>query len=70
MVSGESWSTVPIPIAIEVEKQLKTMCPDCGTSLYDSRGANVVESETKNRGKFAAWVKGVDAVILAVDERS
>jgi hypothetical protein len=56
------------PIVIEVEKRLKAMYPDCDTSLFDSRGANVVESETKNREKFTAWVKGVDAVILAVGD--
>jgi hypothetical protein len=56
------------PIVLEVGKRLKAMYPDGETSLYDSRGANVVESETQNREKFAAWVKGVDAVILAVGD--
>jgi hypothetical protein len=56
------------PIVAEVEKRLRAMYPDCETSLFDSRGANVVESETKNREKFVAWVKGVDAVILAVGD--
>ncbi len=56
------------PILASVEKRLKTMYPDCQTSLFDSRGANVVESETKNRGKFVDWAKGVDAVILAVGD--
>jgi hypothetical protein len=56
------------PIVTEVEKRLKSMYPDCETSFYDSRGANVVESETKNREQFTAWVKGVDAVILAVGD--
>jgi hypothetical protein len=56
------------PIVAEVEKHLKTMYPDCETSLFDSRGANVVETETKNREQFIAWAKGVDAVILAVGD--
>jgi hypothetical protein len=56
------------PIVTEVGKRLKAMYPDCETSLYDSRGANVVESETKSKEQFAAWVKGVDAVILAVGD--
>jgi hypothetical protein len=56
------------PIAMEVEKRLKAMYPDCETSLFDSRGANVIETETKNREKFTAWVEGVDAVILAVGD--
>lgn len=56
------------PIVEEVGKRLKEMYPDCETSLFDSRGANVVETETKNREQFIAWVKGVDAVILAVGD--
>lgn len=56
------------PIAAELEKRLKAMYPNCETSLFDSRGANVVETETKNREQFVAWVKSVDAVILAVGD--
>jgi hypothetical protein len=56
------------PILASVEKRLKAMYPDCETSLFDSRGANVLESETKNREQFTAWAKGVDAVILAVGD--
>lgn len=56
------------PIAMEAGKRLKTMYPDIETSLFDSRGSNVVETETKNREQFIAWVKGVDAVILAVGD--
>jgi len=56
------------PILASVEKRLKSMYPDCETRLFDSRGANVVESETQNREAFAAWAKGVDAVILAVGD--
>jgi len=56
------------PILSSVETRLKTMYPDCQTSLFDSRGANVVETETKNRENFIAWAKGVDAVILAVGD--
>jgi hypothetical protein len=56
------------PVVAEVEKRLKTMYPDCETSFFDSRGANVVETETKNREQFTAWAKKVDAVILAVGD--
>jgi hypothetical protein len=56
------------PIVANVEKRLKTMYPDCETSLFESRGSNVVETETKNREQFIAWAKGVDAVILAVGD--
>ena len=56
------------PIAASVEKRLKAMYPDCETSVFDSRGANVIETETKNRDRFVAWAKGVDAVIAAVGD--
>jgi len=56
------------PVATEVGKRLKTMYPDIETAIYDSRGSNVVESETKNREQFIAWAKGVDAVILSVGD--
>jgi len=56
------------PIVAEVEKRLKALVPGCETSLFDSRGANVVETETENREQFIAWVKSVDAVILAVGD--
>ena len=56
------------PIVAEVEKHLKSTYPDCETSLFDSRGANVLETETENREKFIAWAKGVDAVVLAVGD--
>jgi hypothetical protein len=56
------------PILASVERRLKTMYPDCQTRLFDSRGANVVETETRNRESFIKWAKGVDAVILAVGD--
>jgi hypothetical protein len=56
------------PILASLEKRLKTMYPGIETSLFDSRGANVIESETKNREQFRAWAKVVDAVILAVGD--
>ena len=56
------------PIVAEVEKHLKSTWPNCETSLFDSRGANVLETETENREQFITWVKGVDAVVLAVGD--
>ena len=56
------------PIVAEVGKRLKAMYPSCETSLFDSRGANVVETETENREQFVAWAKEVDAVVLAVGD--
>jgi len=56
------------PMAASVEKRLKAMYPDIQTSLFDSRAWNVVETETKNREKFIAWIKDVDAVVLMVGD--
>ena len=57
-----------LPIVREVARNLEKAYPDCETSIYESRGANVIESETKNRKQFIDWVKGVDAVVLAVGD--
>jgi hypothetical protein len=56
------------PIAASIEKRLGSMYPDVQTSLFDSRSPNVNEIETKNKDKFTAWVKGVDAVIAVVGD--
>jgi hypothetical protein len=56
------------PILAEVEKLLKAKYPGIETSLFDSRGNNVLETETENREKFEAWAKGVDAVVGAVGD--
>jgi hypothetical protein len=56
------------PIAASVEKRLKSMYPDIQTTIFNSNLPNVTETETKNRDSFIAWVKGVDAVVLAVGD--
>jgi len=56
------------PIVAEVSRHLKETYPGLETSLFDSRGANVVETETDNREQFIAWMKEVDAVVLAVGD--
>jgi hypothetical protein len=56
------------PIVAEVEKRLKERFPGIQTSLYDSRGSNVLESETENKARFEAWAKEVDAVVAAVGD--
>jgi hypothetical protein len=56
------------PMAAAVEKRLKEKFPDCETSLFDSREPNVTETETKNREKFAAWAKEMDAVVAMVGD--
>ncbi len=54
------------PIQAYVEKKLKEAYPDSEISLFDSRLPNVIETETANKEKFAAWAKEMDAVIAAV----
>ena len=56
------------PMAAAVEKRLKEKFPGCETVLFDSREPNVTETETKNKGKFTAWAKEMDAVIAMVGD--
>jgi hypothetical protein len=57
-----------VPIATEVEKRLKEKFPKIETVLFHSTLPNVDESETVNKERFAAWAKGVDAVIGMVGD--
>jgi hypothetical protein len=57
-----------IPITTSIEKRLKAMYPDCQTSIFNSRLPNVTETETQNREKFIAWIKGIDAAIAVVGD--
>ena len=56
------------PIAESIEKRLGAMYPDASFSLFNSTQPNVTETETKNRDKFIAWIKSVDAVIAVVGD--
>jgi hypothetical protein len=57
-----------MPIAEEIDKRLKSMYPDVQTIIFHSVGANVNEIETKNKEKFTAWAKGLDAAIAVVGD--
>jgi hypothetical protein len=57
-----------MPIAQSIDKRLKTMYPDIQTIVFHSVGANVNEIETKNKEKFTAWAKGLDAAIAVVGD--
>jgi hypothetical protein len=57
-----------MPITLSIEKRLRAMYPDATTNIFDSRLPNVTETETKNRDKFIAWIKGVDAVVAVVGD--
>jgi hypothetical protein len=53
------------PIQDVVEKRLKERYPDLELSRF-MRLPNLSMAETEDNNKFEEWVKGVDAVILAV----
>ena len=57
-----------MPIAESIDKRLKAMYPDVQTIVFHSTGANVNEIETKNKEKFTAWAKGLDAAIAVVGD--
>ena len=57
-----------MPIAESIEKRLKTMYPDVQTIVFHSTEENVNEIETKNKEKFTAWAKGLDAAIAVVGD--
>ena len=57
-----------MPIAQSIDRKLKSMYPDIQTIIFHSVGANVNEIETKNKEKFTAWAKGLDAAIAVVGD--
>ena len=57
-----------MPISKSVDSKLKEMYPDIQTIVFHSTEPNVNEIETKNKEKFTAWVKKVDAVIALVGD--
>jgi hypothetical protein len=57
-----------MPIAESIDRRLKSMYPDIQTIVFHSTEANVNEIETKNKEKFTAWAKGLDAVIGVVGD--
>jgi hypothetical protein len=57
-----------MPIAESIQRRLGVMYPDVQTIIYHSVGANVNEIETKNKDKFTAWAKGLDAAIAVVGD--
>jgi hypothetical protein len=57
-----------MPIAESIQKRLKTMYPDIQIIEFHSTEPNVNEIETKNKEKFTAWAKGLDAAIAVVGD--
>ncbi len=53
------------PILAEVEKKLKARFPDVQTSVFQALQWNRQQAD---RPRFEAWVKGVDAAVIAVGD--
>lgn len=50
------------------EKQLLERVPSATTSWYTCTDVNIPEMRTAGKDKFAAWITGVDAVVLSVGD--
>ena len=57
-----------MPIAESIQKRLASMYPDAQTIMFHDTEANVSVIETKNKDKFIAWAKGIDAAIAVVGD--
>jgi hypothetical protein len=57
-----------MPIAESIQKRLKAMYPDAQTIIFHDTEANVSLMETKNKDRFIAWAKGIDAAIAVVGD--
>lgn len=57
-----------LPIAESIERRLRAMYPDAHITMFRSTQPNVNEIETRNKERFAAWVKGLDAAIAVVGD--
>ncbi len=56
------------PIAESIDRRLKSMYPDIQTIMFHDTEANVNVIETKNKDRFIAWAKGLDAAIAVVGD--
>jgi hypothetical protein len=63
-----NYKRAAVPIAISLQKRLRSMYPDAEVSIYHSDQWNVTEIETENREAFKKWVQGNDAIILLVGD--
>lgn len=56
------------PIQDAVQKELKKRFPTSEISFFKGQSFSVSELEPQNKGKFEDWIRGNDAVILAVGD--
>ena len=57
-----------VPQAKMVEKKLKGKIPTIQTDLYHSPDPNYIAHDSPDWGKFSAWIKTVDAIVLMVGD--
>jgi len=62
-----NYKRAAVPMLNAFDKRLKEKFPTVKTSLYHSTLPNVTEAE-RDKAKFEAWLKGVDAVVAAVGD--
>jgi len=63
-----NYKRAALPIAISIQKRLRSMYTDSQVSIYHSDQWNVTEIETENREIFKKWAEGNDAVIFLVGD--
>jgi hypothetical protein len=63
-----NYKRAALPIAISLQKRLRSMYTDSQVSIYHSDQWNVTEIETENQEIFKKWAEGNDAVILLVGD--
>jgi len=56
------------PILTVVENRMKERYPDAEFSWYYGKSFSVSEQQPQSLPEFEEWIKGVDAVILAVGD--
>ena len=54
------------PILQVVERRLKERYPSVQFDHYAAKSMSAAQLEPQNKDKFEEWIRGVDAVILAV----
>lgn len=57
-----------MPMGESIQKRLRSMYPDVQIVMFHSTQPNVNEIETKNKERFTAWAKGIDAAIALVGD--
>jgi len=57
-----------VPQARMVEKRLKEKFSTIQTDLYHAPDPNYIAKDSPEWGKFSAWIKSVDAIVLTVGD--